>query len=415
MTAARGLIRRVPALAHGEFRRVWLGGTISNSGSMMYIAALGWITTDVTDSAAAIAAVPFIGLVPLFLVSPFAGVWADRFKRKRLLLLAIVGQAAVGTAVAVMVTSDAVTYPRLIAASVIGGVFGSLGAPVFQALIPTLVPVSALRSAVILNSLQFNISRAVGPTAAGLLIDSVGAPFVFWLNAATYAALVLALWSIEDRPAAFDGARDRSVFGDIAAGARYAVRNPPIRVALTAGTVIAILVFPISYVAPILATQGLDLDASEFGILVGLFGSGAIAGGILMLLERDRLMEPAVSIGASGCAVGLLLVGVAPGLGVALVGMFVTGIAFVNVTSNVLTSLQTNLDDRVRGRVMSLWMMIYGSLGPVGIITYGSLAEAIDIQTVFVLAAAAMLTFLAVMTVRRGFRVLDAPTEATAR
>ena len=68
MTAARGLTRRVPALAHAEFRRVWFGGTISNSGSMMYIAALGWITTDVTDSAAAIAAVPFIGLVPLFLV-----------------------------------------------------------------------------------------------------------------------------------------------------------------------------------------------------------------------------------------------------------------------------------------------------------------------------------------------------------
>ena len=415
MTAARGLTRRVPALAHAEFRRVWFGGTISNSGSMMYIAALGWITTDVTDSAAAIAAVPFIGLVPLFLVSPFAGVWADRFKRKRLLLLAIAGQAAVGTAVAVMVTADAVTYPRLIAASVIGGVFGSLGAPVFQALIPTLVPVSALRSAVILNSLQFNISRAVGPTAAGLLIDSVGASFVFWLNAGTYIALVIALRSIEDRPAAFSGASDRSVFGDIAAGARYAVRNPPIRVALTAGTVIAILVFPISYVAPILATQGLDLDASEFGILVGLFGSGAITGGVLMLLERDRLMERAVLIGASGCAAGLLVVGLAPGLAVALVGMFVTGIAFVNVTSNVLTSLQTNLDDRVRGRVMSLWMMIYGSLGPVGIITYGGLAEAIDIQTVFVIASAAMATFLAVMTVRRGFRVLDAPAEAPAR
>lgn len=415
MTAASGLTRRVPALAHAEFRRFWGGAVISNSGSMMYIAALGWITTDVTDSAAAIAAVPFIGLVPLFVVSPFAGVWADRLNRKRLLMFAIAGQAVVGAAVATMVTADAVTYPRLVIASVVGGVFGSLGAPVFQALIPTLVPLSAVRSAVVLNSLQFNISRAIGPTAAGLLIDGVGASFVFWLNVATYAAVLVAIVTLEDRPPAFDGATDRSVFGDIAAGARYAVRTPSIRVALIAGTIIAVLIFPISYVAPILATQGLDLEASEFGILVGLFGAGAITGGVLMLAEQAKVMERAVSLGVVGCAAGLLLIGLAPGLTVALVGMFVTGIAFVNVTSNVLSSLQTNVDDRVRGRVMSLWMMIYGSIGPVGIISYGGLAEAVDIQTVFIIGAGVMMAFLAFMTVRRGFRVLDAPTEAAAR
>ncbi len=407
MTAASRLTRRVPALAYAEFRRFWGGAVISNSGSMMYLAALGWITTDVTDSAAAIAAVPFIGLVPLFLVSPFAGAWADRLNRKRMLIFAIAGQAMVGAGVAIMVTADAVTYPRLVVASIVGGVFGSLGAPVFQALIPSLVPVPALRSAVIMNSLQFNISRAVGPTAAGLLIDGVGAAFVFWLNVATFAAVLVAITTLDDRPPAFDGATDRSVFGDIAAGTRYAARTPSIRVALIAGTIIAVLIFPISYVAPILATQGLDLEASEFGILVGLFGAGAITGGVLMLAEQTKVMERAVSLGVVGCAAGLLLIGLAPGLAVALIGMFVTGIAFVNVTSNVLSSLQTNVDDRVRGRVMSLWMMIYGSMGPLGIIAYGGLAEAIDIQTVFVIGSAAMLAFLLVMSVRRRFRVLD--------
>lgn len=407
MGIGRSVTERVPALAHTEFRRVWIGGAISNSGSMMYLAALGWITTDVTDSAAAIAAIPFIGLVPLLVISPFAGVWADRFSRKRLLLLSIVGQAINGIVVATMVTADAVTYPRLVLASVVGGVFGSIGAPVLQALVPTLVPPTALRSAVILNSLQFNISRAVGPTLAGVLIDGVGEAFVFWLNAFTYVAILGAIVALRDRPAAFDGAKDRSVFGDIAAGTRYAASNPPVRVSLIAGCIIAILVFPISYIAPVLATQALDLEASEFGILVGAFGFGAITGGILMLVERDRPQERAILFGASGCAAGLLLVGLAPSLGLALVGMFVTGISFVNVTSNVLTSLQTYVDDRVRGRVMSLWMMIYGSLGPGGILAYGGLAEVVDIQVVFIGASAAMALWLVAMATTRAFRVLD--------
>ena len=401
------LKQRVPAFAHAEFRRLWIGGAISNSGSMMYLAALGWITTDVTDSAAAIAAVPFVGLLPLLLVSPFAGAWADKVSRRRLILFSLWAQVVVGAVVALMVTADAVTYPRLLISSLIGGAMGSIGAPVLQAVIPTLVPLGALRSAVVLNSMQFNISKAVGPTAAGLLIDSIGPTFVFWLNVATYFAAIYGAWTLTERPAAFAGVANRSVIGDVVAGARYAMRTRPIRVALLAGAVNAVLVFPLSYVAPILATQSLDLEASGYGVLVGAFGFGAIIGGIVLLIERERAVERAISIGVGGCAAGLLIIGLAPGLPVALVGMFVTGLAFVNVTSNILTSLQTNVDDRVRGRVLSLWMMVYGALGPAGIITYGAVAESIEIQRIFVVAAAMMVLYLAFMTSRRAFLSLE--------
>lgn len=402
------LADRVPALRHAEFRRLWLGGAISNSGSMMYLAALGWVTAETTDSAAAIAAVPFIGLIPLFLISPVAGVWADKVSRRKLLIGSLSAQMVIGAGVAIMVAADAVTYPRLVAASVLGGVSGSIGAPVLQAVIPTLVPPTALRSAVVLNSMQFNISRAVGPTAAGLLIDGVGTTFVFWLNVLSYTAAISAAWRLDERPPAFAGVDDRSVLGDIIAGARYAMAARPIRLGLVAGGVNAIAVFPLSYVAPILATQALDLDASEYGVLVGAFGLGAILAGISMLLTSTRSMELSVTLGFLGCTIGLATIGFAPGLTAALAGMFITGFSFVNVTSNVLTSLQANLDDRVRGRVMSLWMMIYGALGPAGIITYGAVAESVDIQRVFVGAAAALLVWVVAMTARRAFSTLEA-------
>lgn len=399
---------RVPALAYGEFRRFWGGSVVSNTGSMMYLAALGWITTDITDSAARIAAVPFIGLLPLLFVSPMAGALADRVSRRGLVLAAIVGQAAIGTTVALMVTADEVTYGRLIAASVIGGVFGSLGAPVLQAIVPELVPVHALRSAVVLNSLQFNISRALGPTTAGLLIDSVGAASVFWINAASFMAVFAAVWSIQPRPPAARTVR-RSVFGDFKAGFSYARRTSAIRTALIAGGVSALLVFPIQYVAPVLATQALDLEAREYGILVGAFGTGAIIGGLALLMSTGGSFRRAVLQGLGGVSVGLAIIGGAPGLPVALVGMFVTGLMFVQVTTNILTSLQQNLDDRVRGRVMSLWMMIYGSLGPLGIMAYGAAGDVVNIQTVFLVAAALMLSYLVLMRSRQGFVVLDAP------
>jgi predicted MFS family arabinose efflux permease len=253
----------------------------------------------------------------------------------------------------------------------------------------------------------------VGPTLAGFLIDATGAATVFWLNAASFLAVIVAIWSLEERPVP-ERTGERSVVGDIVAGARYAAGDRPIRVALTAGGVNALLIFPISYVAPVLATQALDLDAAEYGVLVGSFGLGAILAGIQMLLSRDRPYERIVSVGVAGCSIGLLVIGLAPGLLVALVGMFVTGAAFINITTNVLSSLQIQLDDRVRGRVMSLWMMIYGSLGPLGIIVFGAAGDIVDIQTVFIVAAVLMASYLTFMTVRRGFAVLDPPPEALA-
>lgn len=397
---------RIPAFGYPEFVRFWSGGVVSNTGSMMYLAALGWITAGVTDSALAISAIPFIGLLPLLLVSPFAGALADRWSRRKLLLSSLVGQAVVGVAVAVMVTADAVTYPRLVIASIFGGVMGSAGAPVLQAIMPTLVPVTALRSAVVLNSLQFNISRALGPTLAGLLIDQVGAALVFWVNAISYLAVMAAIFSLEERPVAASTS-DRSVVGDIVAGAKYAASVETVRTPLAAGGMNAMLVFPISYIAPVLATQSLDLDASEYGLLVGSFGTGAIVAGIAMLLTRDKPYERAVTLGIAGCSAALLVIGLAPGLVVALIGMFSLGFAFLNVTTNVLSALQTQLDDRVRGRVMSLWMMIYGSLGPLGILLYGGAAEFVDMQTVFIGTAILMGLYLVAMTSRRAFRVLD--------
>jgi MFS family permease len=402
------LDRAGTALAHRHFRMVWLAAIVNSAGTLMYMAAIGWVTAVSTGSPLKVTLVSFAGLLPMLVLSPIAGALGDRFSRRRLLLVTISAQAAVSTGLATTVTLDLATYPVLLGFAVLNGSCGSLTGPVFQALIPRLVPPEALRNAIVLNSMQFNLSRAIGPSIAGVLMDLTGPAVVFWINVVSYVPVLLVLRVLPDPGAAFTPAVRRSVFGDIVAGARYAGRTPGLRAALLTAGGVALLAGPIQWLAPIIARDGLDVGASQYGLLLGVFGAGAVVAGVVLLsIDRAVPYRRLAAVGLAGIALGLAVVAAARGIVLGVVGMGILGIAFITVSTTVNSSMQAQVDDRVRGRVVSLWLMVFGGAAPLGLLIQGSLAEVFDVRWVLAGDAVLVIVLLVVLVVRGHLRLLD--------
>ena len=247
--------------------------------------------------------------------------------------MSITGQATLACIVAMVVTADAITYWFLILSSLIGGSFGSLGAPVMQAIVPTLVPLPALRSAVVLNSMQFNISRALGPTAAGVLIRTGRSSHGFLGERCDLSGGVLG-GVVDPRSAAGPHQHIGPIGLRRHRGGGLGMRLTICRSALlwTAGGVNALLIFPISYIAPVLCHPGASTSMpASTGCWSACSAQGPLSRASPCWSIATRPYEKMVSIGVLGLVVGLAVIGIAPGLGVALVGMFITGVTFVTV------------------------------------------------------------------------------------
>jgi len=399
--------RSVQALGYRDYRLYWTTSVVSNIGSMMYLAAIGWLVEDITDDPWKVTVAATVGLVPLLLMSPFGGSLADRYSRTRLFLVTVVGQMVVAVALAWVVQIDAETFWVLVAFSFGGGATASVGAPVQQAIVVELVPGEVMRNAVFLNSTQWNISRAVGPMLGGWLIQFWGAAAAFWFNAASFTVLVIGLSLLPPRPP--PGASSSQGFlADFLSGFRYANGIEGIRVVMLASFMLAAAISPTQWLAPVIADDAFGVDAAGFGVLLGAFGVGSLVGAVLLLqFDPNAAYSRLVSIGMTAVALFTLVLAVVPTFALGVVAMGGVGLAFMVTMPTLTSSLQSLCDDAYRGRVMSLWMMLFGLAAPLSILVQGAIASAIGIRWVLVITAVMVAAYLASQLTRGRLRHLD--------
>ncbi|MYL09635.1 MAG: MFS transporter [Acidimicrobiia bacterium] len=399
--------RSVQALGYRDYRLYWTTSVVSNIGSMMYLAAIGWLVEDITDDPWKVTVAATVGLVPLLIMSPFGGSLADRYSRTRLFLVTVVGQMVVAVALAWVVQIDAETFWVLVAFSFGGGATASVGAPVQQAIVVELVPGGVMRNAVFLNSTQWNISRAVGPMLGGWLIQYWGAASAFWFNAASFTVLVIGLSFLPPRPP--PGASSSQGFlADFLSGFRYASSIEGIRVVMLASFMLAAAISPTQWLAPVIADDAFGVDAAGFGILLGAFGLGSLVGAVLLLqFDPNTPYSRLVAIGMAAVAAFTLVLAVVPTFALGVVAMGGVGLAFMVTMPTLTSALQSQCEDAYRGRVMSLWMMLFGLAAPASILVQGGIASVIGIRWVLVITAVAVTGYLASQLARARFRHLD--------
>lgn len=392
---ARGSARA--ALAHRDFRVVFLGSMASNIGTWMQNVALGAFAYQLTKSPGYVALLGFAQLGPMLLLSIVGGLLADTIDRRLLLIACQLEQLVLSLLLAFAASAD---HPSrtFIFLCVLGiGVGNALNAPTFSAVLPQLVGRDDLSGAVALQSVQLNLSRVIGPAIGGVILPSVGASGVFVVNAATYLFAIATLARVTiPRPYPPQGEQG---FARLAGGFRVARSHPIVGRCLLTIASISFFCLPFIGLLPVLAARnlGIDVESPAYGALYACFGLGAALGAVAVgtvLVGRSR--PKAVRAGLFAFSITLAVFALLRTAAPAYPVVFAVGAFYFAAVTSLSTVLQEHLDETVRGRVMALWIMGFGGTVPIGLLVGGVVASHTSVTAV-VLGGAAVALFLAVV------------------
>ncbi len=369
------LAARFRSLGHRNFRLYWIGQLVSLVGTWMQSVAQGWLMHRLTDSAFMLGLLGFMQFLPVLLFSLWAGVVADRVDKRRLLYLtqgAALLQAAV---LAAAVLNGAVRPWMVLALAFVFGVINAFDLPVRQSFLVELVGKEDLSNAIALNSAAFNAARVIGPAFAGVLVATIGEGGCFAINAVSYLAVLygLALMRLDPRPA---DARDAARRATLREGVDYAWRVGPIRNLLLLLGVTAGLGFQYMVLLPVYARTILHAGAGAYGLLVSAFGLGALLSVVRLTQALDRWgLRRNLLLGLSTAGIGLGIFAWSRTLPLSIAGGFLAGFGLIVYVASTNTLLQQTTEDRFRGRVMSLYTLMFVGTAPIGALASGAIAQ----------------------------------------
>jgi MFS family permease len=361
------------ALRHRNFRLFYLGQSVSLMGSWMQTVALGWLVLILTDSAFYLGLVSALQTLPILLFSFPGGVVADRARKHRLLFITQGAMMGVALTLGLLVAWDRINLGILCLLVFLAGSALAFDIPIRQSFIVELVGKSDLPNAIALNSTMFNGTRVIGPALAGVLIAQVGLANCFLLNAASFLAVLVALFRMQlPSPAPMPWVPFWEALRELRAFLR---QHQNLKLVLLLMTAVSILGHSYHVLVPILARDVLGAGPQGFGILMAVNGLGAFGGG-LTLARRLRRRPPMPSFlgGLMLFLAGLLALSLCRNYYLALLAMALTGVGMVSQLSTGNSLLQLNVPDNLRGRIMSLFGLIIMGSVPFGSLLYGTVA-----------------------------------------
>jgi predicted MFS family arabinose efflux permease len=369
--------------------------------------AQAWLVLDLTQSPLKLGLVGTLGFAPILLLGLVGGAVADRLPRRRLLLATQSVLACQALTLALLAWSGWVQYWHVAALAVVQGLANALDMPTRQSLVAELAGRDDVANAVALNSAAFNAARVVGPAVAGLLIARFGVAPAFGLNALSFALVIAALARIRTAQRPRAGGRP-GLLGEIGEGFRYAWGEPRIRLTLALLLVVSLCVFNFSIYVPLLARQVLRGDARTLGFLMAAVGVGAVTGALGAGALRRGLPGVAQIAGAGALACGALAgLGGARDFGAAAALLLVTGLGGIVAVTGCNTTLQLSAPDALRGRVMSLYTLIFAGTFPLGAFLVGAISERWGVSVAVLLAGSVGLGGVAVIALGWHLRGAD--------
>ncbi|MCY4069176.1 MAG: MFS transporter [Acidimicrobiaceae bacterium] len=397
------------SFSHRNYRRFWLGGVTANSARWFQYVALPAVIWELTASAAWVGAAGFAQFAAMAVMAPLAGVVADRYQRRKI-LMASQSLMALISAVMALVWAQGVRSPvAYLALAAAAGLAGGVNLPVWQAFVSELVPRELLLNAVTLNSAQFNSSRLIGPMLGGITVASAGPSAAFAVSAAGALLAVTVLARIESNklaaPARAPGMR---LVSNIVETFHYVRTRRSLRTAFVAAALIGSLGLPIQVLTVVFAEDVFARGPGGFGLMLTMVGLGAVAAAPLVAslggrVPRSRILR--VSLLAYGVAVAAL--SLAPAFVVYLLPLMLIGAAHLASASSLNTAIQLQVDESRRTQVMSLYVMVLMLSNPVGLLVLGQLVEAVGPRPAFGAYSVLLIAGAVLLQARGRLRHLD--------
>lgn len=371
--------RLTRALQHRNYRLFFGGQSISLIGTWITRMATSWLIYRLTGSELLLGLTGFAGQVPTLLIAPFAGVLVDRVDRRRMLVGTQIASLVQSALLAALTLSGHITVLQIVVLQILQGVINAFDTPARQAFVSEMLEDRRdLPNAIALNSSMVNGSRIVGPSIGGLMIAGVGEGWCFAIDAVSYLGVIASLNAMRIAPRPAHPAGPARVLDELAAGWRYIVASVPIRTALTLIAVASLAGTPYSVLMPAIAAQELGGGPNTLGLLMAASGVGALTGA-LYLAQRESVLGLGRVIMIATLVFGAGLVGFSLSRSVAVAALLLTlvGGGFMVQMAATNTFIQTIVEERLRGRVMSFYTMAFFGTVPIASLIGGSVAERI--------------------------------------
>jgi MFS family permease len=385
--ALGGLKRGFAAIGVRNYRLYWSGQVVSLIGTWMQQVSLPWLVLALGGTPIQLGVVAMLQFGPAMVLAPFGGVFADRIDKRRALIGTQVAACGQAFALFVLTATGIVEIPMVMGMALVLGLVNAVDMPMRQALAPDLVPRNLLANAIALNSMAFNSARVVGPALAGVIMAIgtgltgsavAGVAMNLAINTLTYAGVLTGLLRMnpheirrhekpEQHPPVLESLRE---------GVDHAVRTPLVLWSLVLLGGIAAFGFNFQILLPLFATRVLELDAIGYGALFAAMGAGSLAGSLALAFMQRRRAIPLMLVGGGVFAV--LLVGIAASRTAWLAAPLVMGAGFSSILmiNTINATIQANVPDALRGRVMALFVTVFAGSAPLGGLFAGVVAEA---------------------------------------
>ena len=363
------------ALHHRNYRLFFCGQLISVIGTWMQVVGQSWLVYRLTGSAVMLGLVRFASLIPVLLLSPVGGSFADRHNRHRIVIVTQVAAMVLAFILAGLTFTGTVLVWHVFVLAAVLGVVNSFDIPTRQAFVVDLVGRDDLMNAIALNSSTINAARIVGPAVAGLLVATVGEGWCFFLNAISYVAVIAGLLLMRITVQVHVTVPGSALEG-IIEGFRYVRHTPSVRGLLLLIAVVSLMGVPYAVLMPIFADEVLGAGARGLGLLMAAAGCGALAGGVVLASKRDvDGLRRWVPLAAGGFGVGLILFSLSGSLWLSMLLLVPTGFCMMLEMSASNTLIQSIVPDHLRGRVMAVYSMMFLGMAPFGSLLAGALAH----------------------------------------
>jgi MFS family permease len=378
---ALGVLRNAP------FRRYVVGSLISDTGSWMQVAAQGWVMAMLTEKAIWLGMANLAAGLPMLLLTLVGGAAADRFDKRKILLITQFVQIAIACGIGFLVLKGQIEIWEILAFAVLLGISNSFEMPTQSALVPELVGREQIQNGISIDRSVFHGSRVLGPTIGGYLIKWLGPASAFFANALSFVALIIAIWSLPPRRKGTAEEEEKRASG-IKDGFRFVAKDPPSFAMVTLIATQSFCIFPIiTVMMPLYVRLQLHRGADSFGFLMGVSAIGSFVGSLfLMGLSRNKRI-PLMMINAVAIAIVIGGLSFAPSFYVVMALLIVNSLCLAMNFALCSTIVQERAPEYLRGRVSAVFMLSFVGIMPFAGLGVTSLSDRLGMPTALVIAA----------------------------
>jgi MFS family permease len=363
-----------------NYRLFVAGQLISLIGTWMQTVAQSWLIYRLTGSAALLGLIGFAGQIPVFVLAPLGGVIADRLNRHRVLIATQSAMMVLALMLAASTLSGRVAVWQVFTLAALLGLANAFDIPARQAFVAEMVEREDLVNAIALNSSMVNGARIVGPAIAGILVASVGEGWCFLLNGISYVAVLVALLRMHVTPGVARTS-DSSAWDSVVEGFAFAWQKTPIRALLLLLGLVSLMGMPYSVLMPIFADEILHGGPDAYGLLMSASGVGALSAAAMLTVRKSvRGLGRWVAVSAAGFGACLIAFAVSKALWLSALLLIPAGFCMMMEMAASNTLIQSMVPDRLRGRVMAVYSMMFMGMAPLGALMAGFLATRMGAQ-----------------------------------